>query len=218
MNRLFTTMIALVASTALAQAQEVWERPDAPTTETTTTKVAKKAKEAKPNPDEKYLEGAVKEVNGKVTWQKTYTFPGKTSQEIYDKVLEFSNNFTKAEGQLPESKVALLNKKEHIIVVCPWEWLVFKSSFISLDRAKFNYVIIATCKDGELEITIDRLKYKYDESNNKGTVTYLAEEAINDKNALNKKHTKLVTGWAKFRRKTVDRMEEVLSQYGNIFK
>ena len=114
--------------------------------------------------------------------------------------------------------MALVNKKEHIIVVSPWEWLVFKSSFISLDRAKFNYIVIATCKDGELDVKIDRLKYKYDESNNKSEQTIFAEEAINDKNALNKKKTKLVPGWAKFRRKTVDRMEEVLELFGNQIK
>ncbi len=132
--------------------------------------------------------------------------------------MAFAKEFTKGENQLPESNVALVNKKEHIIVVAPLEWLVFKSSFISLDRAKFSYIAIATCKDGELDVKIDRLKYKYDESNNKSEQTIFAEEAINDKNALNKKKTKLVPGWAKFRRKTVDRMEEVLELFGNQIK
>ncbi len=217
MNRILTTLIAFMASTALTQAQDVWERPDAPQTEKTQKK-EKKEKTIKISEDAKYLEGAVKEIDGKVTWQRTFAAPGKSAQEIYDKVMAFAKEFTEGENQLPESNVALVNKKEHIIVVAPLEWLVFKSSFISLDRAKFSYIAIATCKDGELDVKIDRLKYKYDESNNKSEQTIFAEEAINDKNALNKKKTKLVPGWAKFRRKTVDRMEEVLELFGNQIK
>lgn len=38
MNRILTTLIAFMASTALTQAQDVWERPDAPQTEKTQKK------------------------------------------------------------------------------------------------------------------------------------------------------------------------------------
>ncbi len=217
MKRIITTILALATSTAILNAQDIWERPDTVQSEKT-QKVSTKPKVQKKNEDEKYLEGAVKEIDGKVTWQQKISAPGKTSQEIYDKVMDFAKKFTKEENQLPESNVALINKKEHIIVISPWEWLVFKSSFISLDRAKFNYVIVATCKENELDITINRLKYKYDESNNKKEQTIFAEEAINDKNALNKKKTKLVPGWSKFRKKTIDRMEEVMGLFGKIVK
>ena len=39
----------------------------------------------------------------------------------------------------------------------------------------------------------------------------MAEEAIHDKNGLNKKKTKLTPGWARFRIKTVDRKDEVFN-------
>ena len=53
--------------------------------------------------------------------------------------------------------------------------------------------------------------YRYEEQREGGGHVLKAEEYINDKNALNKKKTKMYKGVAKFRRKTIDRKDYLFS-------
>jgi colicin import membrane protein len=62
-----------------------------------------------------------------------------------------------------------------------------------------------------VKVTLCRIKYYYDERPNKTTL-YAAEELIIDKEAMNKARTKLVRPGAKFRRKTIDRKDEVFNR------
>ncbi len=206
----YTAAAALVFAVTSSFAQEVWERPTDNTTKTEAktkeTKAQKKAKEA--SKDAKYLEGAVTEKDGKVVWTTEMKFPGKTAQEIYDATLEVMQAFTKSENQLQGSAVSLVNKKDHIIVTTPREWLTFTSKFLWLDRAEMYYNLIATCADGQLTLSMERIKYLYADDGRENR-KIPAEECINDKNALNKKKTKLILGWARFRRRTVDRKDEI---------
>jgi colicin import membrane protein len=117
---------------------------------------------------------------------------------------------TKEEGQFKESQVALVNKQDHIIAARFKEWLVFQNTFLSLDRTVFNYTIIATCTDGHANVTLSRISYQYeqDRSDTEGIET-VAEEWITDEYALNKKKTKLAKYTGKFRRKTIDRKDNI---------
>lgn len=192
-----------------ATAQGVWEKPGSGTD---TAGQAKEEKEVKPNPDAKYLEGAVPEVDGKVEWQLDVDVPGKTADQIYGIMLQCFTDLTKTENQLEGSNVALVNKSEHIVVASIREWLVFSDKFFMLDRTKFYYTLIAYCKDNHLTVTMNRISYRYEEERQRnGGYVYKAEEWINDENALNRKKTRLVAGAAKFRRKTVDRKDYLFS-------
>lgn len=188
-------------------AQGIWESPEIEdkNAENNNTNF----KSAKVNKDEKYLEGAVTEIDGKVEWTLDLDIPGKNAQDIYDIMFNYLENFTNSENQLEGSNVSLVNKKEHIIVASIKEWLVFTDKLLSLDRTKINYTLIAYCKDNHLLVTMGRISYKYDEGRVKGGRVYMAEEWINDKNALNRKKTKLLPGSAKFRRKTIDRKDYI---------
>ena len=215
----YSLIAALLLATTATQAQDVWEKP---TDDNETKKIETKKEKAKEDvepeiKDAEYLAGAVTEVNGKVVWNKEYDFPGKTAQQIYDAAYTALKKLTKQDDQLEGSGIALLNKKEHIIVAIPKEWLTFKSKFLWLDRAKMIYTLTARCTDGHLNLTMERIRYIYNEDGKKER-TYLAEESINDKNALNKKKTKLVIGWAKFRRKTVDRKDEIFQYISDSVK
>lgn len=161
------------------------------------------------NPDAKYLAGAVSEVNGKVEWKLDIDVPGKNAQDIYNIMFNCLNKLTKEENQLEGSCVSLVNKQEHIIAASMKEWLVFTDKLLSLDRTKFNYTLIAYCKDNHLTVTLGRITYRYDEERVKGGHVYLAEEWINDENALNRKKTRLLPVSAKFRKKTIDRKDQI---------
>ena len=193
-----------------AVAQNVWERPDEGKQTEQTKATVKEAKPVKPNPDAKYLAGTVTETDGKVEWTMDVGVPGKSAEQIYNIMLKCLTDLTKTENQLDGSCVALVNKKEHVVVASVKEWLVFKDNFLSLDRAKFFYNIMAYCSDGHLKLKMNRLTYKYEEDRRGNRDSrYTAEEWISDRYALNRKKTKLLPGSAKFRRKTVDRKDYI---------
>ena len=209
MKKLIT--ILMMAMPLAAMAQNVWEKPKEESLEKTAKVVT-----VKENKDEKYLRGAVPIVNGDVCWTLDVDVPGKSAQDIYDKMYKTLTDLTKSEGQLEGSAVSLVNKQDHIIVASVREWLLFSSNFLSLDRTKFYYTLVARCSDGHLNMTMDRISYKYEEERNKQV--YKAEEWISDDNAVNKKNTKLYRGSAKFRRKTIDRKDQIFETVKNVLK
>ena len=212
LHKFFITMklILAILMTFLpiaAFAQSEWEKPNA-----SAVNVGDEAKQetTRTDPDAKYLEGAVPEVDGKVEWTLDVNVPGKDAEQIYDIMLQYLTNLTKSENQLEGSCVALVNKAEHIVVANVREWLVFTDKFFALDRTKFNYTLIAYCKDGGLTVKMNRIYYIYDDNGSeKGGTAYKAEEWINDENAMNRKKTKLYRGPGKFRRKTIDRKDSL---------
>ncbi len=190
-------------------AQTVWDKPEIDDNQTTVTEESEK--KTKANEDEKYLAGAVTETDGKVEWTLDLDVPGKDAEQIYNIMLACFNDITKSKNQLEGSTVPIVSKQDHIVVASIKEWLVFHESFISIDRTKFFYTLKADCYDNRVVVTMSRLAYKYDEENVKGGYFYKAEEWINDSNALNKKKTKILPGCAKFRRKTIDRKDELFN-------
>ena len=92
-------------------AQGEWEVPDA----TPSTQVKTKAKkEQKTQQTEdykwaKYLGDVVPMVDGNVEWQRTF-HNQRSAEENYNMMLDFLTKMTKEEGQLPASKVKLVNK------------------------------------------------------------------------------------------------------------
>ena len=181
-----------------------WEKPQSASQQTadTGTKEYRYAK---------YLGPVVPEVNGEVIWEKTFTNTADASTN-YNTMVDFLTAMTKEENQLEHSTVALVNKEEGKVVAHFEEWLVFTRRALELDRTRFIYTPLAECRDHEVKVSIFRISYWYEEMRNGGE-RFKAEEWITDKWALNKKRTRLAKISGKFRRKTVDRVEEI---YNNI--
>lgn len=160
--------------------------------------------------DKEYLKkGAVPEVNGNIIFTLDINTPGKSAQEIYDKVYTYLDNLSQEDNQI-NSGIAIFNKKEHTVAAKYSEWLEFTKKYLILDRTEFNYTIIATCTDGHLKMTLERISYNYEEGRETGFKTS-AENLISDKYAINKKGTRLIPGSAKFRRKTIDRKNQIFN-------
>lgn len=200
----------------LCAAQNDWEAPTSPQpSQETKAKTSKDAtaganasKEMLLIKDWEYIkEGAVPEVNGKVVYSCDIDMPGKSAQQVYDLAYVALDSLAHTGDQI-SSGIALINRKEHIIAARYQEWLEFSRSFISLDRTKFSYTIVATCADNRLHIALDRIAYNYEEGRSTGFKT-TAEKWITDKYAVNKKRTKLNNGTAKFRKKTIDRTKAI---------
>lgn len=190
------------------QEQNAWT---APTDEENRIVKAKANNEAKieENLDAPYLDpNAVTLTNGVVEWTETISAPGKTAEDLYQRTYQFLQDLTNDENQLEGSKVALVNKEEHSIIANVKEWLVFSTNFLSIDRCKFSYILIAKCENEKVTLTMSRLVYNYDLQGK--SLTYKAENWITNKEALNKKGTKLQPISGKFRRKTIDRKNEII--------
>ncbi len=201
-------LILLVAWLPLAMSAQhnTWERPE---------EEQQPVKE-KINKDTKYLKGAVPEVDGKVVFSRHFSAPGKTANQIFDIIGGYLEKMTTEGNQTENSRVVIKDKATHTLGASYEEWLVFKSTAIMLDRTRFYYTVQVNCAEGSADVSIMRLRYLYEEERSPQHLK--AEEWITDKEALNKKSTKLLPISGKFRRKTVDRMNFIFNKIDTLLK
>ena len=153
--------------------------------------------------DSKYLAGAVPEVDGKVVFTKEFSIPGMSQEEIFKRMQAWMEARLKKNANT--SRVVYTNPEEGQIVGTGDEWIVFSSSALSLDRTKILYQLSVVCAPEKCTMEVEKIRFNYREGKEK----YTAEEWIVDKYALNKAKTKLVRGLAKWRRKTVDFVDDL---------
>ena len=146
--------------------------------------------------DDKYLEGAVPEVDGKVVFSKEVDMQGIDQDAIYEYMYAWLDKRMKANNNV--SRIVLAEKEKGQIVAVVEEYLVFTDNALSRDRAIMNYNIIISCSSGKYKLQIDRIRYNYEKDK------YTAEEMIVDKVALNKDKTAIFAGYKKFRINTID--------------
>lgn len=169
--------------------------------------------------DPKYLLGAVPEVDGVVTFQKSFSVTDKNEQQIYDIMLAYINNSLLGNAihdkSLPYTRIISEERGEGNVVARVEEYMIFnKVTFIQLDRTRFRYLLSASVKGQKVSLIITQISYYYNEDmDGKNGVPYKAEEWITDKEAVNKKGTKLYPRSGKFRRKTVDRVQEIFEGF-----
>ena len=207
MRKLFLMLLAVSPLYLWAQ-DNTWEKPEEEETET-------KDVQAKVNPDAKYLRGAVPEIDGKIVFSTTIETPGKTTAEAYGIVRKYMQKMVREKNQI-SSRIAQEDSINGYIAATYNEWLVFKSNVVVLDRTQLSYLLEAKCTDGKTTITISRIRYVYGEG--KEQQRYKAEEWISDKEAVNKKNTKLLPLSGKFRRKTIDRKDFLFNKFETLLK
>lgn len=163
-----------------------------------------------------YLEGAVTEENGVVTWRLSLDVDGKSADEIFERMGQIAYEMTQKEGQLDQTRIALADKAKHQLVVYFHEWLVFSQHALSLDRTEMSYVLSANCSDGHIDVIMNSINYLYEKERSGGS-RFKAEKWITDKYSLNKAKTKLYPISGKFRRKTIDRKNEIFNYIKDSF-
>ncbi len=174
---------------------------------------------------EKYLKGTVPTENGVVTFKKTFRVPGQTDAQLYESMLFFVKDNLVAKG-IEDAWTRMISdgKADGIISARVEEWMVFAKKALYLDQTRFRYQIAVTVGQEQVNIIITQISYLYEEEWNenkptgKGGTRYRAEEWITDEHALNKKGTKVLSGSGKFRRKTIDRVEEIFNNAMDMFE
>lgn len=192
-----------------------WVIPTA--TKKETPKPAAQVNGAKLKEAPKYLEGAITfDEQGKIVFDTEIEAPGKSATQLYDLVFDYMSGLTQ-DKESKASRMALVNKDEHIIVNTMDEWLVFSNSFISLDRTECKYNLIAKITDGKVSLSINHINYIYEEGRQTG-FKLPAEEVIIDKVALTKKKNDLARIFGKFRKKTIDRKDQIFNEIAALVK
>lgn len=213
--RLNAEATATPAPATTASQGSGWVIPTA--TKKETPKPAAQVNGAKLKEDPKYLEGAITfDEQGKIVFDTEIEAPGKSAAQLYDLVFDYMSGLTQ-DKESKASRMALVNKDEHIIVNTMDEWLVFSNSFISLDRTECKYNLIAKITVGKVSLSINHINYIYEEGRQTG-FKLPAEEVIIDKVALTKKKNDLARIFGKFRKKTIDRKDQIFNEIAALVK
>lgn len=160
--------------------------------------------------DAKYLaKDAVPVENGRVIFTKEIEIPMNVT-DIYAAVQEWAGEQYAPVEEMPNHKVISNNTEAYEVTAGAEEWMVFANKFLSLDRTRVYYKINLACYDKKVVARIYDIRYWYEEEREGGS-KFSAEEWITNEWALNKKGTKLSKKSGKFRRKTIDRAEEIFT-------
>jgi hypothetical protein len=159
--------------------------------------------------DQKYLVGAVPEIEGKVVFSVVYEMPGLDKQAVYKKAYGWLEERMKKNEN--DSRIVFADEENGEIAAMGGEYLIFKSNAFLLDRAHMTYLVEIYCSPGKCEMQLERIRYDYDHKK------FTAEEYITDAVALNKTKTTIYRGYKKFRIKTVDFSEEMFDDAYHFF-
>ncbi len=173
----------------------------------------------------KYLRGAVPTENNIVTFTKSFRVPSKTDAQLYQSMLFFVKDNLVVKG-IEDAWTRMISDgtEDGVIAARIEEWMTFSKKFLSLDRTRFRYQIAVTTGQEKVNITITQISYLYGEEwhenkpTGEGGTVYRAEEWITDEHALNKKGTKVLSGSGKFRRNTIERVEEIFNNAMDMFE
>lgn len=153
--------------------------------------------------DSYYLKGAVPEVNGKVVFSKEFSIAGMSKGEVYAKVHEWMK--ARMLQNANKSQVAYTNEERGQVAANGEEYIVFANNALALDRTKVMYQLIANCDEGNCVLQIRNIRYDYPDEKE----LFFAEDWITDDVALTKDQSRLARGFAKWRRKTVDFVDDM---------
>ncbi len=220
-HTIYIIYVLLLLFPLTTKAQSNWELPVDPanptneetssTAQTDKKEKGKSKKELANEADLPYLKGAVPEKDGKVVFSADVETAGTTAAEAYQKAYKYMYDLAKKDMQTDKSAIAIVDKENCNIVGTYVEKLTFRKQMLSLDQTDFGYIIVANCTDGNVHISIERLYYDY--FTGKTTEHINAEDIITDELMLNKDGTKLKKYNSRFRRATVDRMQEIISDF-----
>lgn len=168
--------------------------------------------------DSKYLKGAVPEENGQVVFTKTFTVEGQSDAQILQALTAWAGQLVDESIPAPGQFARVMGTEGQSITVRVCQWLVFKNKPMYLDRTRLRYQLTASVQRGRVTLKLSQLRYYYGENEDlTRNADIRAEEWISDAEALNKAGNKLLPRSAKFRRKTVDYVEQLAQSAADAF-
>lgn len=172
---------------------------------------ARKASSVK-NDKAKYWIGKVPVQEGLVTFQRTITVPAKSQAQIVKALDEWLQGVVKKSELENSSNIVPQENSQGKVIASIGEMMYFKRKSWESDFTKFYYQITADCQDGQFTLTFNHLQYRYEEGREQGGDYITAEGWITDDAVFNKSKTKFLAEPGKFRRATIERMNELFEQ------
>ena len=145
--------------------------------------------------------------------QKTPLAGSWSMQQIGDVAQAWMEKYL---GKYDPAKNRIISNESGKIVAVGDMMIEFSRNAFSLDRAQMSYVLTLEYSEKESSLYVERIKYIYDDGVSVEKIT--AEEYITDEQAVNKKRTKLLPISGKFRKKTIDVVDEIFESYNIAFK
>ena len=156
-----------------------------------------------------YEVGKVPVINGKVTFETESPAKELTTEQVQERIDKWITE------RYVEPTVISVKRfdsgKPNTTIIKGEEYIVFKSTFLVLSRARMYYFLTLTADEGCCKFNLSRITYWYDDEDEKGGIKMIAEEWITDDNAFNKKG-KMKKFEGKFRRKTIDLKEQLIEE------
>lgn len=159
---------------------------------------------------DKYMAGAVPEVDGKVVFTRELNVSGFSGEQIYNALLDWSHKtFTEN-----SSRILYTDAQRGVIAAQGEEVMIIKIGLFP-GKVKAMYMLTVNSSDGKCTLTTSRIRYKNNPSSKDGEEIIAAEEYITDKYALNKTKTKIFRGTGDYRSKTIDIVDRIASEAQN---
>ena len=167
-----------------------------------------KAADIAENIDKPYLAGAVPTTTeGIVCFERAFNTDGKDKNKVFSVLKDFAQEIIDSPQSAHEiSRIMSESTDTLIATIC--EPIYFRKTKWETDSALIRYQYIATVKDNSANVRIWLISYSYEEIG----FGYKAEEWITDKYALSKDRTTLRKGSGKFRKKTIDYVNDIFTK------
>ncbi len=159
---------------------------------------------------DKYMAGAVPEVDGKVVFTRELNVSGFSGEQIYNALLDWSHKTFAANS----SRILYTDAQKGVIAAQGEEVMIIKIGLFP-GKVKAMYMLTINSSDGKCTLTTSRIRYKNNPSSKDGEEIIAAEEYITDKYALNKTKTKIFRGTGDYRSKTIDIVDRIASEAQN---
>lgn len=157
---------------------------------------------------------AVPVVDGHVVFADNLELiPGYSQQDVYKVAKGWIETFLK--GYDAQTNRIISEKEDEIVAMGSME-IIFTNNALSYDKATMNYVMTLSYTPQQAGLRIERIRYVYNDGGDVKKLT--AEEYITDENAVNKKRTKLTPITGKFRKRTLDAVDEIFGSFNEAFR
>ena len=169
---------------------------------------------------ERYAAGTVPVVDGFVRFDRTYSLQGQSRRQIAEIIKDFvQRELVDGPEQLPQARITEYDPEAGTVAASIEEYMYFKRTNWQIHRVRFYYQFVAQVQDGQAQIELRRLHYRYDPEVTAGDFDddRRAEDWITDEHALVKNGTKLARISGKFRTFTIDRKDEIFDHLAKAF-
>ncbi len=153
---------------------------------------------------EKYMAGAVPEIDGKVVFMRELNVQDFSKEQIMKALTEWCNNTFIGQSD----RVLYTNAEDGEIAAQGEDEMLIKIGLFP-GKVRVLYVLSVKCSEGKCTLTTSKIKYKNNPSSDNPNEVITAEEFITDKHALNKAKTKLFKGTGDYRSNTIDIVDKL---------